>query len=676
MNGRGLSRTRRALLLMVVLIGGMSTVAGLASPGTSAPADTSSWLPPETLSTPGRSGFHPEIGVDGQGNVVAVWIQSDGTDALVHTSSRPAGGAWSTPVPLSEPGRNAEAARVVVNARGDAVAVWFTRRDGTKTRVESASRPAGGDWTGPVTVSDPDEYSSDARVAIDSRGNAVVVWTHYIPDNASTEWIVTARRPRGGSWSAPVALSEPRSLDPHVVVDGEGNATAMWTRFDGNNQRVESAERPVGGAWSAPVDVSAPGQDSLWSQVAVDGQGNAVAAWIGRDAVGQVVLTADRPVGGEWSAPVTLSEAGRTALDPELAVGAQGNAVVAWRLLPSGSDVRDRVQAADRQVGESWGNAVTLSTEGLPGINPDVAIDRWGNAVAVWQQTNGFNNLWLVDSADLSLGGSWRANGTYLSESRPAHAMDPQVSLDEQGDAVAAWWYLPQGIGGEQQVQATGSDRAGPVSTMAEPSAKHQTARGFLTAWSALDTWSEVADFDVRYRSAPYDSGFGPKVSWLTGTTTSEAPFRGAPGVNYCFSAQARDTLTTLGAWAPERCTTTPVDDRTLAARGGWTRVSGRGNYLSTVTTSQRHGAVLKLAGVQARRLDLLVTRRPGAGAVKVGWNGTTLGTFDLSSPTVARRHLIPVARFQHVRTGVLHIRIVSPTGKPVLIDGIVASRR
>ena len=675
MNGRGLSRTRRALLLMVVLIGGMTTVAGLASPGTSAPADTASWLPPETLSTPGRSGFQPEIGVDGQGDVVAVWIQSDGADALVHTSSRPAGGVWSTPVPLSEPGRDAEAARVAVNARGDAVAVWFTRLDGTKTRVESAFRPAGGDWSGPLTVSDPDEYSSDARVAIDSRGNAVVVWTHYIPDNASTEWIETASRSRGGSWSAPVALSEPRSLDPHVVVDTEGNALAVWTRFDGTNHRVQSADRPAGGSWSTPVDVSVPGQDSLWPEVALDGQGNGVAAWIGRDAVGQVVLTADRSAGGAWSAPVTLSEAGRTALDPELAVGDQGNAVVAWRLLPSGSDVRDRVQAADRPVGEPWRSAVTLSTEGLPGIRPDVAIDRWGNAVAVWLQTNGFNNLWLVDSAELSPGGAWRDNGSYVSdESRGAHANDPRVTVDEHGNAVAAWWY--QSSGGGHQVHASGLDRAGPVSTMAEPSAKHQTARGFLTAWSALDTWSEVADFDVRYRTAPYDSGFGPKVPWLTGTTTSEAPFRGAPGVNYCFSARAKDTFTTLGAWAPERCTTTPVDDRTLAARGGWTRVSGRGNYLSTVTTSQRHGAVLKLAGVQARRLDLLVTRRPGAGAVTVGWNGTTLGTFDLASPTVTRKHLMPVMRFQHVRTGVLHIRIVSPTGKPVLIDGVVASRR
>jgi hypothetical protein len=254
--------------------------------------------------------------------------------------------------------------------------------------------------------------------------------------------------------------------------------------------------------------------------------------------------------------------------------------------------------------------------------------------------------------------------------------MDPQVSLDEQGNAVAAWWYLPQGIGGEQQVQATGSDRAGPVSTMAEPSARRQTARGFLASWSAVDTWSDEASYDVRYRQASYDGGFGPTGIWHGETTIREDTFTGEPGHTYCLSARARDTLSTLGDWSTERCTALPVDDRTLAARGGWTRASGPGNYLRTLTTSQRHAAVLKLAGVQARRLDLLVTRRPGAGAVKVGWNGTTLGTFNLASPTVARKQLVPVMRFQQVRTGVLHIRIVSPSGKPVLIDGVVASRR
>ena len=294
----------------------------------------------------------------------------------------------------------------------------------------------------------------------------------------------------------------------------------------------------------------------------------------------------------------------------------------------------------------------------------------------MWLQTSGGADPWLVASAELSPGGVWRNNGTYLSNDGRG-ALDPTVTVDGQGNAVAAWWYLSTEAGDRQEVAAAGSDRAGPVAAMGEPSAKHQTARSFVTSWSGVDTWSEVApNFDVRYRSAPYDGGFGPKPSWLTGTTSNEAPFQGASGVNYCFSARARDTFNSLGAWSTERCTTTPVDDRSLRARGGWIRASGHRHYFSTVSISQRRGAVLTLADVQARRIDLLVTRRPGAGAVTVGWNGTALGTYGLAAPSVTRKDLIPVTRFQHVRTGVLRIRIVSPTGKPVLIDGVVASRR
>jgi hypothetical protein len=305
---------------------------------------------------------------------------------------------------------------------------------------------------------------------------------------------------------------------------------------------------------------------------------------------------------------------------------------------------------------------------------PDVAIDRWGNATAVWVESNGPTQD-VIASAELTPGGTWRKTESYLSDDGRG-ALDPTVTIDGQGNAVAAWWYVSTEAGDKEEVEAAGSDRAGPVSTMHKASVKHQTARTFVISWSGVDTWSEVVDFDVRYRSAPYDGGFGPKVSWLTGTTTSEAAFRGAAGVNYCFSARARDTLNTLGAWSTERCTTTPIDDRNLEARGGWIRASSSRHYSSTVSISQRHGAVLKLANVQTRRLDLLVTRRPGAGAVQVGWNSTKLGRFDLAAPTFARKQLIPVTRFKHVRTGVLHIRVVSPTGKPVLIDGVVASRR
>jgi hypothetical protein len=665
----GTAMNRRRLGVMTGCVVAL-VAAGLASVEVASTAATPSWLAPETLSTPGGAAFRPQIAVDGRGTVVAVWLQQDDAGyTRVVTARRPAGGAWRSPVTLSGAGRDADEARVAVNERGDAVAVWWTRADGSNDRVESAFRPRSGVWSSPDILSDPLRHSYRPEVAIDPEGNAVAVWVRYDADDANTEWVQSARRPAHGSWSPLATLSEHHALDAHVALDDDGNALAVWTRYNGTNHTVQSADRPAGGSWSTPVTLSVPGQNALWSQVALDGQGNAVAVWI-RDDGDDLVQTADRPVGGSWSTPVTLSEAGRSAYRPQVAVGAQGDAVVVWRRLLSGISDVDRVVAVDRPAGGAWSSPVALSSQSLPAFDPEAAVDRNGNAIVVWEQLD--NAPRRVDTAELSAGGAWTHRG-FLSESGPS-ANEPQVTFDAQGNAVSAWWSQP--TGSAATVRAVGSDRAGPVSTVAAPTPRRQTTTTFLASWSGTDTWSHVADYDVRYRSASFNERFGPKVRWQTATTSTSAEFTGEPGYTYCLAARARDAFSFVGPWSAERCAAAPVDDRSLTARGGWTRETGTGHYLGTSTSSRRHGAVLELAGVQARRLGLVATRMPGGGSVSVSLNGRTLRTASLDSDTVDEKQLVYVRRFPTVRTGDLTIRVVSPTGRPVSIDGIIASRR
>ena len=61
-------------------------------------------------------------------------------------------------------------------------------------------------------------------------------------------------------WLPPVDISEPSEAAgrPHVVLDSEGNATAVWDRWNGVDTVVESAYRPAGEEWGAPEDLSEP----------------------------------------------------------------------------------------------------------------------------------------------------------------------------------------------------------------------------------------------------------------------------------------------------------------------------------------------------------------------------------------------------------------------------------
>jgi hypothetical protein len=82
--------------------------------------------------------------------------------------------------------------------------------------------------------------------------------------------------------------------------------------------------------WSAPVDLSLPGTLILDPQVAVAPSGATVAAWVscaGSDAIAQARrIAADGTLG-----PILdLSQAGRRADDPDVAMDAAGNATVVW----------------------------------------------------------------------------------------------------------------------------------------------------------------------------------------------------------------------------------------------------------------------------------------------------------------------------------------------------------
>jgi hypothetical protein len=307
------------------------------------------WLAPVDLSA---GQIDPQVAVDGQGNAVAVWASSNATNDIVQAAARPAGGAWQAPTTPSTAGQNAEAPQVAVDGQGNAVAVWErhipANDGGTDSIVQAAARPAGGAWQAPVNLSAAGRDAFIPQVAVDGQGDAVAVWTSF--DSSATAIVQAAARPAGGAWQAPVNLSAAgqNAQNPQVAVDGQGNAVAVWPGFDGTSQIVQAAARPAGGVWQAPVNLSAAGQNAGNPQVAVDARGDAVAVWTSSNGTNDIVQAAVRPAGGAWQAPADLSPAGQDARSPRVAMDARGNAVAVWGLNGDGNTTNAVVQAAVR----------------------------------------------------------------------------------------------------------------------------------------------------------------------------------------------------------------------------------------------------------------------------------------------------------------------------------------
>src|SRR6478672_4021626 len=66
------------------------------------------------------------------------------------------------------------------------------------------------------------------------------------------------------------------AFTPAIGADADGDATVLWSRYNGTQYVVQSSYRPVAGAWSAPLDL-AGGRRILDPQLVVDRAGNATA---------------------------------------------------------------------------------------------------------------------------------------------------------------------------------------------------------------------------------------------------------------------------------------------------------------------------------------------------------------------------------------------------------------
>src|SRR3954468_17964943 len=199
--------------------------------------------------------------------------------------------AWVPGATLSPGAAPADQARAAINARRDSVAAWRCS-EGSETVFRVAVRPAGGQWgaSDALTHSGLAGTSSSIEVGIDDSGRAVAVWTEAQGSGTA----VSSSTYSGGSWSASKALSPPNenASGAVIAVNRDGDAVAAWHSKIGASYVVRAATRVGAGGWSSVHTISsAPAADSYLPRAAIDAHGDAVVVWI-ENAGGNRVIAA------------------------------------------------------------------------------------------------------------------------------------------------------------------------------------------------------------------------------------------------------------------------------------------------------------------------------------------------------------------------------------------------
>ena len=264
------------------------------------------------------------VSIGANGSATAAWLA--GSSILI--AFRSSSGTWQAPVTIATSGSGAAALVAKSDAQGNGVAAW-SEMTAAGSVVQAVTWTASGTLGSVSQLSGLGQPQFQPDLAVNETGTAVVVWPQATTFGGSSYQVESATRPAGGNWSAATAVSPvlPQAFSPRVALDGSGNATALWEQ----GTTVDSATRPAGGVWGSPTVVETSnlaGSDAIAS----DASGNVTAVWAMHDSTTGVssVHAATRPIGSPWGAPASLGPCGSTCV-PYLAAARDGSiATAVW----------------------------------------------------------------------------------------------------------------------------------------------------------------------------------------------------------------------------------------------------------------------------------------------------------------------------------------------------------
>ena len=464
-------------LASLLVVGALAAV-----PAGSAPTWTSPSVP---LSLTGANTASQEVAVNDAGVAVAIWRSGyeSPSRAVIQASIHPVGGSWSAPDDLSASEGFGAEPEVAIDAAGNAVAVW-QQTDAPNPFIEASSRPAGGSWSEPVPISDPSKGAFVPKVAIDDAGNAVAIWNS---DN-SVQW---SRRPVGGAWSSPLPFDSTLSTDEvgnALTLSPGGEAIAVWTDLVGGHEVVTFARRPAGGSWTTPDDLSATTEDASSVDVSSSASGKALITWILFDSDTPdpgdryLVQARVRPDATSTFGNVAdLSQPSGDATFARAAMDDLGRASVIWHTTVAGKGV---IKTARYTIDDAWTGRVDVSASGVDANVPDIGIAGMGDVTVVWRAED--DNILQTARRPIGLT-SWGAPQD-LTDGVKA-PIDPRVAGDAVGNFVTVWSAVDSGTGAAE-VRARAFDNVGPVVASITIPKQGQAEKASTFSVDAKDAWS------------------------------------------------------------------------------------------------------------------------------------------------------------------------------------------
>jgi hypothetical protein len=317
-----------------------------------------------------------------------------------------------------------------------ALALFFTSCSGRESNTSSSQSPK--EWgVAELIETDNSGNAESPQIAMDGDGHAIAVWRQY----DGSRFYIWASYFDGFGWGTAEMIEEDdtgSANSPQIAMDGDGNAIAVWSQHDGLRYNIW-ANYFDGSDWGTAELIETKSTGSAESpQIAMDDDGHAIAVWELNESTRNI--WGNYFDGSDWGT-ATLIETDDTgnARSPQISMNGAGYAIVVW----SQNDGFRYNIWANYFDGTNWSIPEIIDSNNIgSAYSPQIAMNHAGDAAAVWEQYDGFrynawaNNFNLYEGEDEVA--EWNV-GTAIETSSTGDAESPQVAVDSHGNAIAVW---------------------------------------------------------------------------------------------------------------------------------------------------------------------------------------------------------------------------------------------
>jgi hypothetical protein len=454
-----------------------------------------------------------QITSDGAGGAIVVWADEgaqNGSNIWAQRVDANGNVRWRTNgIPISIAYSFQNAPQIVSDGAGGAILAWYDSRN-SAAHIYAQRINAQGRLLWPLTGVRVDsggvaDYFSLPKLVPDGTGGAIVVYGvtgHLYAQRLGADGTLLWAR-EGVRVCAVTSLQDGGLAAP----DGDGGVVVAWEDDRANDgyldlyaQHISSAGEllwPTDGVLVSPTLFhGTPSSNAILS----DRAGGAFVVWPDYDPIGIWAQHINADGSLAWERRVQLTDKAAVATYLDVVADAAGGVIVAWETDQTFAVSAQRVSRSGATLWTPGG--VALSTVPVIALYPQMAPDRVGGAIVVWEDDRdlpGSTDIYaqrVTATGDIATG--WPRDGAAVCTATSSQRW-PQIVVAPRAGAIVVWEDFRGGYTSDIYAQRILLD-----GTLGEPA----ESEAFVPAATPTDVHSDRAR-DVRFDPPAIDLAAG-----------------------------------------------------------------------------------------------------------------------------------------------------------------------